>query len=113
MIGTFNDLLAAASRISGATVVVVAPGNKQTFDAIGEAQKLLPSTFILCGDRDLINHGLAGAGCDPSRTRILHHPGTQAALRAGIEAAREGKKTVLLKSATCYLQWSTWRGGSR
>jgi phosphate butyryltransferase len=99
MIGTFDDLLADAAKVAGSTLVVALPANEQTFDAIREAQKRLKVNVLLVGDRDLINHGLTGRGCDPSRTKIVHQPDTGKAVQAAVELAREGKRTILMKGS--------------
>ncbi len=70
----FDSLLTYASTISGMRVVVVAPGNAETFSSIVQAQKTLHAFFILVGDREVIQHGMTNLGADPSQMEIIHCP---------------------------------------
>ena len=99
MIGTFDELMAAAARITGCTVVVAAPTNAATFEAIDVAHRSLPVNFLLIGDRETINRGIPADARDPARMSIVHHPDMHSTLRASIEASTQGPRRILMKGS--------------
>jgi phosphate butyryltransferase len=95
----FDSLLNYASTISGMRVAVISPGNPETFSSIVQAQKTLHAFFILVGDREVIQHGMANLDGDPSQMEILHCPAPGSALRTAIELVRDEKADILMKGS--------------
>jgi phosphate butyryltransferase len=93
MIRNFDELLAHARTIKGKRVVVVAPSNAETFEAITAARDQLDIGLILVGDRDTISAGVRGG----KPGEILHRPDVRQALEVAIELVRKGEAHVLLK----------------
>jgi phosphate butyryltransferase len=93
----FDSLLKHASTITGMRVAVVAPGNAETFSSIVQAQNILHAFFLLVGDREVIQQGMANLGGDPSKTEIIHCPDPKGALRTAIELVRDEKADILMK----------------
>ncbi|MBE0557592.1 MAG: bifunctional enoyl-CoA hydratase/phosphate acetyltransferase [Proteobacteria bacterium] len=99
MITSFDDLLRRAAGLSPKRILVVNPANTETFQAIANAQKKLPTTFLLVGDPDLIGRHLADEGGDPAKAEIIAAPRVNEALEKGIALAREEKADVLMKGS--------------
>ena len=99
MIGSFEQLIASAGRLDGASVLVAWPANDATFSAISEAEETLGIRAVLAGDRALIEKGMQRHGCDPASIEILHTPDIRESLVACIERAREGKRQILMKGS--------------
>ena len=80
-------------------VVVVCPGNSETFSSIIQAQQVLHAHFILVGDRVVIEHGMTSLGGDSSLTEVIHCPEPKSALRTAIEFVRDEKADILMKGS--------------
>jgi phosphate butyryltransferase len=96
MIGTFDALLHHASALGGKRVVVAAPRNAETFEAINLAASQLHATCILVGDQDAARN----AGID-DRPGIEFVPcsTTERALSTCMELLRDGRGDILLKGS--------------
>ena len=97
MIGSFDTLLARAAAAAPRRIAVVSPANAETFESIRDASSALRVTFLLTGDRAVIEKGLAAAGADPARITILHCADARAALAAAVGAAAAGGADILMK----------------
>jgi len=95
----FNGLLASAARIPEKKILVVSPGNAETFEAVERAHAVLHTRFILVGDEEVIDHGLSGPGVDRTRVSIHHHPEARDALRTCMTMLHEGEGDVLMKGS--------------
>ncbi len=96
---SFDDLLTAAARTTEKRVVVVAPGNQETFEAVIDARDSLPVKCILVGDRDVIEHGIRAGTNHAANIEIVHQPATRDALRAAIDMAHAGEADILMKGS--------------
>ncbi len=99
MIRNFDELLASAAQLPPKTVLVVLPGNTETFQSIADAQRHLQARFILVGDREMINHGIAAQKADQHRLEIHHCPDPREALQVAVGLTAEGKADVLMKGS--------------
>jgi phosphate butyryltransferase len=99
MIRNFDDLLASAASLPDKRIVVIAPGNAETFEAIVQAQKQFNARFLLVGDREVIEHGVSTQHGDTSTVTIYHHPESRDALTYAVELAAEGKADILMKGS--------------
>jgi phosphate butyryltransferase len=99
VIATFDDLLRRAAELPAKRILVVNPANAETFQAVANAQKKLPTTFLLVGNRQVIERGLASEGGDPSKTAIEHAETVGDALNASIALAHDRKADVLMKGS--------------
>lgn len=95
----FDSLLEYASTISGMRVAVIAPGNPETFASIVQAQRVLHASFLLVGNREMIQRNMEDLGSDPSQMEIVHCPETSGALRTAIELVRDQKADILMKGS--------------
>lgn len=98
-IWSFDDLLRRAAELPSKRVLVVNPANTETFQAIADAQKKLPISFLLVGSRQAIERGLASEGGDPSTAAIVASETVSDAVAASIELARDKKADVLMKGS--------------
>jgi len=73
-IKSFDDVLQHAARVPLKRILVVNPANAETFRAIADAGRQLPTYFLLLGDPDLITKGLAEAGAGQIRAEIADAP---------------------------------------
>ncbi len=99
MIRNFDELLASASALPEKRVLVVLPGNAETFQAVADAQKNLRARFLLVGDREMIDHGIAAQKADAARIEIHHCPEPRDALHLAIELTADGKADILMKGS--------------
>jgi phosphate butyryltransferase len=99
MIKSFDDLMRQASRVTPKRILVVNPGNAETFKAIADAGKQLPTSFLLVGDPEVIKEGLAQADAQRLRAEIFEAPTSARALELSIALARESKADVLMKGS--------------
>lgn len=99
MIRTFDELLTHAATLREKRVLVISPGNAETFEAIVQAQKRLSVRFLLVGDKDVIEPGISAQSGDPSRATIHHFPDPREALNRSIELAAEGHADILMKGS--------------
>ncbi|MGA9119744.1 MAG: bifunctional enoyl-CoA hydratase/phosphate acetyltransferase [Bacteroidota bacterium] len=97
MIQTFEQLLKFAAGLPPKRVAVINPSNEETFDSIVEAQKALRATFLLTGDTEAIEAGLAKAHGDASTVSIRQCRDMQTALKTAINAVREREADILMK----------------
>jgi len=93
MINNFDELLDHASTVRGKNVVVIAPANAETFEAIREAQERLGVGFFLVGNQDTIARGMAGA----PRVEVIHQPDLRQALETAVELVHKGEADILMK----------------
>lgn len=98
-IWSFDDLLRRAAELPAKRILVVNPANAETFQAIADAQKKLPISLLLVGNRQGIERGLASEGGDPSTAVIVGAETVSDAVTASIELAREKKADVLMKGS--------------
>jgi phosphate butyryltransferase len=96
---SFDDLLAAATGRTEKRVVVVAPGNQETFEAVTDARDSLPVKCLLVGDRDVIEHGVRACTDHTTNIEIVHQPVIRDALRAAIDMAHAGEADILMKGS--------------
>jgi phosphate butyryltransferase len=99
MIKEFSGLLAHAATLPEKKVLVILPANGETFEAIAQAQRHLNVRFILVGDREVIEHGVALNNIDLARAEIHHFPDPPDALEHGVEFAANGKADILMKGS--------------
>ena len=99
LIKNFRELLSTAAAIPGKRIVVIAPGNAETFEAVRLARQQLGASCILVGDRNTIERGLAAQDIGRTDVEIVHHQDTQSALAAAIAIAREGQGDILMKGS--------------
>jgi phosphate butyryltransferase len=99
MIMTFDDLLQRSSRLSTKRILVINPANAEMFQAIAEAQKKLPTSFILVGDEEAISRGLNQEGASAATTTIVAAETAHRALESSIGLARDQKADVLMKGS--------------
>jgi phosphate butyryltransferase len=97
MITSFDQLLIHAASLPARRVAVVSPSNAETFESIRDAAAALHVSFLLTGDRMIIDKGLAEAGADLGRIVVFHHADTRGALKAAIDAAAAGEADILMK----------------
>ncbi len=98
-IASFDDLMKRASTLSPKRILVVNPGNSETFQAVADASRKLPTSFLLVGDKEVIQHGIEKEKMKPSLAQIHHCPDLNEALAHSIELAREMKADVLMKGS--------------
>jgi phosphate butyryltransferase len=99
MIGSFEHLIAEASRRDGTSVLVVHPASDATFSAIADAEEKLGVRAVLVGDGTLIQKGMQRSGCNPATTEVLHTPDIQQSLTASVQRLRGGSKQILMKGS--------------
>src|SRR5690242_732196 len=97
MIGTFEELLAAAKAVQKKRVVVIFPNNEETFSAIIRAHEEGLASFILAGERDAIATRLAAAGIPDGTMRVVAAASPAEALNRAVEVIRAGEGDILLK----------------
>jgi phosphate butyryltransferase len=98
-INTFEQLLEAASRLPETRIVVVAPANVETFEAIRISAERFPARFILAGDTATIRNGIRGSAAAEAKCEILHQPDARDALVAAIELLTAKEADLLLKGS--------------
>jgi phosphate butyryltransferase len=93
MIQNFDDLLAVAASAAPQRALVVAPANRETFESVTEALRILPLEFLLVGDRALIEQAI------PKRRgiEIVDRPQREACLEASMELVARGEASILMK----------------
>src|SRR5689334_2515759 len=97
MIGTFEELLAAAKAAPTKRVVVIFPNNEETFSAIIRAHEERLGSFILAGEREAIAARLASAGIPDGTMRIVAAASPAEALNRAVDIIRAGEGDILLK----------------
>lgn len=98
-IWSFDDLLRRAAELPSKRILIVNPANAETFQAVADAQKKLPTSFLLVGNRQGIERGLAAEGGDPSKAVIIGAEAVGDAVTASINLARDRKADVLMKGS--------------
>ena len=93
MIHNFEELLAAAAKTRRRRALVVAPANRETFDAIREARDRLALDFVLVGDGKTMEHELP----DRRGIEIVDRPTTEECLAASMELLARGDADILMK----------------
>jgi len=99
MIQAFDELLQRVALLSPKRILVVNPGNPETFQAIADAGKKLPTSFLLVGDPEVIRRGLTKAGADQPKSEIIDGSSKVRALELAISISREEKADVLMKGS--------------
>ena len=99
MIRNFDELLAHASKLPEKRVLIILPGNAETFQAVADAQRHLNVRFLLVGDREMIDHGVAAQKVNAARLEISHCPEPKDALEHSIELVAGGKADILMKGS--------------
>jgi phosphate butyryltransferase len=97
VIQTFDQLLAFAATLPPKRVAVALPSSADTFDALRDAVQALKVSLVCAGDGDLIKRELSARGVDAGRVSVIPADGTHRALRAAIDAVREGNADILMK----------------
>jgi len=77
----------------------VNPSNAETFQAVADAQKKLPTAFVLVGDRLAIERGLEAEGIDVSKSTVVHAETVPEALKRSMALAHDSKADVLMKGS--------------
>lgn len=98
-IRNFKDLLSTAAALRGKRIVVIAPANAETFEAIRLALEQLGAACILVGNSDSIERGLASHEIDRAQVEIVHRQDTLSALSAAIGIVRDGRGDILMKGS--------------
>ncbi len=99
LIKNFKELLTAAGAAAGRRIVVVAPGNAETFEAVKLARDQLGAACILVGSRQTIERGLSAQDIGGADIEIVDQQDTQSALSAAIGIARGGQADILMKGS--------------
>jgi phosphate butyryltransferase len=97
VIQTFEQLLSFAATLPPKRVAVVSPSSAETFDALRDAARALNVSFVCTGDGELIARELSARGIETGRAAIIPAGETRGALRAAIDAVREGRADILMK----------------
>jgi phosphate butyryltransferase len=98
-ITTFDNLMQYASAMPEKRVVVVNPKNEETFTAIADAVRQLKVTFLLPGDRQVIEQALKTYDIPASTVEIIDATDVRHALELTIKIAGEGKADILMKGS--------------
>lgn len=99
VIHSFDELLHAAASLSPKRILVVNPGNAETFQALADVGKRLPTSLVLAGDPEVIGEGLAQAGADLSNVEIVEAATASRALDLAVSIARDNRADVLMKGS--------------
>jgi phosphate butyryltransferase len=98
-ITTFDQLLAAASRLPPTRVVVVSPASAETFQALRLAAEKLPVTFECVGNSETIEQGVRDFGSHRAAVTIHHRPTAAEALSASLQMIEKKPGEILLKGS--------------
>ncbi|HUI55387.1 MAG TPA: bifunctional enoyl-CoA hydratase/phosphate acetyltransferase [Bryobacteraceae bacterium] len=93
MIRNFDELLQAATQVGKRRALIVAPANRETFDAIQDARQKLDLEFLLVGDRKTIEAALP----DLRGIDIVDRPDVGECLAASMELLAHDKADILMK----------------
>jgi len=93
MIHNFEELLAAAAQVGRRRVLVTAPANRETFDAIRHARDQFALEFVLVGDGKIIEDALP----DRRGLEIVDRPKMEECLTASMELLARGDAGILMK----------------
>jgi len=97
VIGSFDELLQTARQLPPKRIATVFPSNAETFEALAEAARILPTTHQLIGERATIEAGLRSAGLAREAATVIETQTQDDAVRHGVAMAREGKVDLLMK----------------
>lgn len=97
MIGSFDELLGAARKLRRKRIATVYPSNAETFEAVADAARKLPTEHRLLGPRGAIEDGLTRAGLSPEAVTIIECPEPEEAVQSAVDLARAGEADLLLK----------------
>ena len=98
LISNFENLMDRAKSMSAKRIAVVYPNNKETFEAIVEAEKHFHPRFTLVGNRKTIEEGIAEVGKDAvGKVTIADATDPLQALKASMTLARDNKIDILMK----------------
>jgi phosphate butyryltransferase len=98
-ITTFDQLIAAASRLPQTRVVVVFPANAETFEALRLAADTLPVRFECVGNQEAIEQGVRDFGRHRAVVTIHHRPTPGEALAASLQMIEKKPGEILLKGS--------------
>jgi phosphate butyryltransferase len=97
MIQNFDQLLSYVGTLPKKRVVVVNPGNAETFAAIVDSRNKLNVEFALVGDSDVILKGLHDAGGNSDLFQIHDKKSVSDALQFSLSLVRNGQGNILMK----------------
>lgn len=98
LIGNFENLMDRAKSLLGKRIAVVYPNNRETFEAVAEAEKHFHPIFTLVGNRKTIEEGLADVGKNLVGTvEIIDAEDPMQAVKISMGLARDNKIDVLMK----------------
>ncbi len=98
LIASFENLQQRAKAIPQKRIGVVNPNNRETFDALAEAQRSLNPRFVLVGDRRAIELGLKETGKGtPEHVEIVEAQNPLDALSISMALARDNRFDILMK----------------
>ena len=99
MIHDFDQLLSYVATLPKKRVVVVNPGNAETFAAIVDSQNKLNVEFALIGDSAVISNGLHDAGSNAALFQIHDKKDVSDALQYSLSLVRNGLGNILMKGS--------------
>ena len=99
LIHNFDELLSYVRQLPRKRIVVIYPGNAETFSAVTEARSKLNVECELVGDADVIRSGIRDAGGDEKQYGIHDQKDVRSALQFAIALVRDGKGDILMKGS--------------
>lgn len=96
-LGSFEDLMHAARRLSAARVAVVVAHDVDAIKALAQAEESGLATGILIGHRDKISAAAAEVGIPVSAGQIIHEPDEVLAARRAIALVKDGEADFVMK----------------
>ncbi len=98
LISNFENLMDRAKSMSGKRIAVVYPNNRETFEAIAEAEKHFHPHFQLVGKKTTIEGGLADVGIGVGeKVEVVESEDPMQAVNTSMALARDNKIDVLMK----------------
>ncbi len=98
VISDFEGLMDRARSLPAKRIAVVNPNNRETFEAVLDAEKQFHPCFTLVGNRKSIEEGLSDLG-KGNGMEIVDASDPIVALKASMALARDGKVDILMKGA--------------
>jgi phosphate butyryltransferase len=95
MIGNFDELIRAATKVGSSRAMVVAPANRETFQAISDARERLGLEFLLTGNRQTIEAALP----DRAGIEIVDAPEMSACLDTSMQLLARREAGILMKGS--------------
>ncbi|HLE33104.1 MAG TPA: bifunctional enoyl-CoA hydratase/phosphate acetyltransferase [Bacteroidota bacterium] len=96
VISDFDNLMDRARSLPPKRIAVVNPNNRETFEAVVDAEKHFHPRFTLVGNRKAIEEGLADVGTGTA-VEIIDAVDPHQSLKASMGLARENKVDILMK----------------